>query len=681
MKKVQRRDTAASNVGQSPWVEGQVILFRRHGEHLLGRVVSSRSGHVEVDVGEKALLRINGQQVVAATDAQVLPQEFVSWRGQCDGLVQEYQLREVWEVVQGDVSHLTLDQTAELVWEVSANDMQRAALLLALHKSELYFAAQGEVWGPRSEAEVEERLEQREHRRTAEIERTAFLSWLTEGESVSSWSSRQEEWLEHLREFAIHGDAYDGSRTVRHLLREVQPQTRDRQRLAFDLLVQCGVYSPDEPLGLYRRGVALEFPSSVLQEAATLRFPDGAQDRRDLTALPIFTVDEATTLDIDDGLSLEPREEGYLLGIHISDASVLVAPGSALDVEAYRRMASLYLPEKTIPMLPRRLCEEMGSLTPDQPRLALSLLISLGEDYRVLGWEAVPSVVRSTARLTYEEVDAALEGAESPEAATLRTLQDVARTLRQQRLQDGAVEFRRPELKVWVEAEGNIGVKVEGPTAARRLVAEFMVLANRLLAEFCRERGIPAVFRHQQRVSLEDLPEANETVWTYLALRRMRPGELSADPKPHGTLGLQAYLQATSPLRRYPDMVLQRQIVRYLQHGAPQYDRETVASLLYPAEMRRRELARAEDERTRYWFLKYLQERTGAELGGTILERRGHHALVELTEFPYRAGMYLVHPMEPGETVRMRLEGVDLWRMEAHLVHLPPIGDIQTSIE
>ena len=597
MKRDQQRGVAVSNGGHSRWVEGQVLIFRRHGEHVLGRVVSTRSGHLEVDVGEKAPLRISSQQVVTGTDGRVLPEEFIFWRGQCDGLVREEQLREVWEVVQGDVSHLTLNQTAELVWEVASGEMQQAALLLALHKSELYFAAQGKVWAPRSEAEVEDRLQQREHRRTAEIERSAFLSWLAEGESVTSWSSRQEEWLEHLREFAIHGDAYDGNRTVRSLLREVQPQGKDRQRLAFDLLVMRGVCSADEPLGLYRRGIATEFPLSVVREAAALPYPDGAEDRRDLTALSMFTVDEATTLDIDDGLSLEKREDGYLLGIHISDASVLVAPGSALDVEAYRRMASLYLPERTIPMLPRRLCEEMGSLTPEQSRMALSLLVSLGEDYRVLSWEAVPSVVQSKARLTYEEVDRALEGTELPQAATLRTLHDVARTLRQQRLQDGAVEFRRPELKVWVEEGGDIGVKVEGPTPARRLVAEFMVLTNRLLAEFCRDRSIPAVFRHQPRTSLEDLPEANETVWTYLALRRMRPGELSVDPKPHGTLGLQAYLQATSPLRRYPDMVLQRQIVRYLQDGAPQYDRETLASLLYPAEMRLRELSRTEDER------------------------------------------------------------------------------------
>ena len=671
MKKVQRRNPDASNAGQRPWVEGQVLLFRRHGEHVLGRVLSSRPAYLEVDVGEKAPLRINAQQVVATTGSQVLPEEFASWRDQSSGLVQEEQLQEVWEVVQGDVPHLTLDQVAELVWETPAGAIERAALLLCLHKSALYFAAQGKVWVPRSMDEVEDRLRQREHRRTAEIERNAFLCWLTGGEEIAPWSSRQEEWLEHLREFAVHGDAYDGSRTVRQLLREVQTQSTDRQRLAFDLLVQRGVYSQDEPLGLHRRGVALEFPSEVVGEADALPFPDGGQGRRDLTALPVFTVDEATTLDIDDGLSLEPREEGYLLGIHISDASDLVAPGSALDVEAYRRMASLYTPDRTIPMLPQRLSEEMGSLTPEQPRLALSLLVSLSQDYRVLGWEVVPSVVRSRARLTYEEVDEALEGRESPEAATLRTLHGVARTLRQQRLQDGAVEFRRPELKVWVEANGDIGVKVEGPTPARRLVAEFMVLANRLLAEFCRERSIPAVFRHQPRVSLEDLPEANETVWTYLALRRMRPGELSVDPKPHGTLGLQAYLQATSPLRRYPDMVLQRQIVQYLRQGAPLYDRETLASLLYPAEMRLRELARAEDERTRYWFLKHLRERTGSELEGTVLDRRGHHALVELAAFPYRTSLYLVHPLEPGEAVSMRLEGVDLWRMEAKLVHLP----------
>ena len=670
-KNTQRRGIAASNAGDARWVEGQVLLFRRHGEHVLGRVLSSRPAYLEVDVGEKTPLRINAQQVVASTGDRVPPEEFVDWRGQCDALVQEPQLQEVWEVVQGDVPHLTLDQAAELVWEVPAGAMQRAALLLSLHKSGLYFSAKGEVWVPRSTDQVEDRLQQREHRCTTEAERTGFLSWLEAGEEVTAWSSRQEDWLEHLREFAVHGDAYDGSRTARQLLREIQPQSTDRQRLAFDLLVQRGVYGQDEPLGLHRRGVALEFPPDVLREADALAPPDGGQGRRDLTALPVFTVDESTTRDIDDGLSLEPRDDGYLLGIHISDASEIVVPGSALDVEAYRRMASLYTPDGTIPMLPQRLSEEMGSLTPDAPRLALSLLVSLGQDYQVVEWQAVPSVVRSRARLTYEEVDEALEGGESPQAATLRTLHAAAQALKRQRLQDGAVEFRRPELKVWVEADGDIGVKVEGPTPARRLVAEFMVLANRLLAEFCRERSVPAVFRHQARVSLDDLPETNETVWTYLALRRMRPGEMSVDPKPHGTLGLQAYLQATSPLRRYPDMVLQRQIVHYLRHGGPLYDRDTLASLLYPAEMRLRELARAEDERKRYWFLKYLGSRTGAELEGAVLDRRGHHALVELAAFPYRTSLYLVHPLEPGEVVHMRLEGVDLWRMNAHLVHLP----------
>ena len=261
MKKVEGRGAAARNGGQSPWVEGQVLLFRRHGEHLLGRVVSSRAANLEVDVGEKAPLRISGQQVVAGTDARVLPEEFAAWRGQCDEFVQEEHLREVWEVVQGDVSHLTLSQAAELMWEAPSSDMQRAALLLALHKSALYFAAQGEVWAPRSETDVEERLRQREHRRTAETERAAFLAWLTEAEMVPSWSSRQEGWLEHLREFAVHGDAYDGSKAARTLIREVQPQSKDRQRVSFDLLVQRGVYTQDEPLGLHRRGVAMEFPS------------------------------------------------------------------------------------------------------------------------------------------------------------------------------------------------------------------------------------------------------------------------------------------------------------------------------------------------------------------------------------------------------------------------------------
>jgi exoribonuclease-2 len=653
--------------------DGQVILFRHHGQFLLGRHVSGPAGKLQVSVDPDRVARINPHQVVLETDVVLDADEFPAWREECEALMRDLDLAELWDVVGGEGEKLSLEDLATLHWGAGAGLMKRVALQAHLQMESLYFLRRDDAFTARSREEVEALLWQRKQEEESASDEAAFLSWLSGTEPLDSMTGRQEEWLEDLRQFAIMGDAYPGARKSRKLLREVQPGASDWRKLAFTLLVQRGVIAEDEPLDLYRRGIPIDFPPEVLQACRDLLGGDLLTDghRRDLTSLKAVTIDEASTQDIDDALSLEERPEGYLLGIHIADATVLATPDGAIDAEAARRLLTIYLPERIIPMLPPELSEGLGSLQPGSPRRALSLLINIGPDLEVRDWEVAPSLVRSHARLSYDEADAALEGGGgAPEGDLIRGLGAIAARLREGRLAQGALELSRPDLKVRVDGAGKISVAVTHPTPARRMVAEFMVLANRLLAELCRERDIPTIYRTQAPVNVADLEGvSNPAVWGYQVLRRLRPSILSLEPGPQALLGVPSYLQATSPLRRYLDLVVQRQLMGSLLEGQPFYTWEALAQLLYRVEGQVRELGRVEEERKRYWLLKYLAPLAGQLFQGVVLELRGHEALTELLQFPLRTDIYLTGAAEPGDTVSMRLQEVDLWRLVARFTH------------
>ena len=208
-----------------------------------------------------------------------------------------------------------------------------------------------------------------------------------------------------------------------------------------------------------------------------------------------------------------------------------------------------------------------------------------------------------------------------------------------------------------------------------------MILCNSLLARYCLDHGLPAAYRSQPAPDLSDLPDLPEgPLRRFHLFRRLRPADLSTVPAPHGGLGVEAYIQATSPLRRYPDLVMQRQISHFLATGEHHYSAEEIASVCHRADAQLRELARIEDDRRRYWFLKYLQQRLDAPQDGedrthfraVVLENEERRlALLELSEYPFRFRTRLPWAVLPGETVGLRLRGVDLWRRFPQFVHEP----------
>ena len=693
------------------------MVARMKGGVGIGRCLDpkSRGQRVKISVGRNRAAELPGDRVVLATGIAVEGEEEVEeFRRRCEALASEIDLSEVWEIVRDEAAPMSLEDLAELYWGPTHQVAQRVALLLYLDRTSLYFVGNNGGYTARSEEYVRDIQARRNREAENARESASLMEYLSQRRLPPQISPYQTSLLEHLRGYAIHGENYTRSATVRSLLDQVESGTRDHQRLGFELLVDAGIFSPDEPLELERAEIVEDFSEDALAEAAALdrlRALDEPQ-RRDLTPIPSITIDDAGAADRDDALSLEVEtpdvgpgdrasaagvsdrgtevpgpvalgesEAIYRIGVHIADAGALISPGGALDQEADRRMATLYLPERRVPMLPPEASDRAGSLVPGERRAALSLLVRFTESGELLDWEATPSVVRSQAALSYEEADRAMGAADDPWHPMLAPLDRMARSLRRKREEAGAVTVERPEMTIKVTSAGEVEVRVVPRSApARQMVAEFMILCNSLLAEFCRRHDLPAAYRSQAAPDLTDLtaelPEG--PLRRFLVMRRFAPADLDIVPAAHGGLGVAAYIQATSPLRRYPDLVMQRQISHFMRSGQPLYTPEIIASVAQRAEVQLKELRRLEEDRKRYWFLKFLKQSVSPSEGddetgrfeAVILENQpGRPALLELTDYPFRFRAALPESCDPGETVTMRLRGVDLWYRVPQFVH------------
>ncbi len=681
---------------------GEILVARVSGGASIVRCLegdgassAGKDSRVRIALGRNREARLPVDRVLLSTGLVASREEDVeAFRRRCDELASAMDLAEVWEVARDEASHLSLEDLAELYWGTAPDAAQRAACVLHLDRDSTYFVADREGYAPRSREAVADIHERR--RREAENAQAAdsLVASLASGRLPDELTRPQAALLEHLRGYVIHGEDYPRSGVARGLLERLNGGARDLQRLGFELLVSAGVLSPDEPLELERANIPRQFSAEALDEARAVDLARllAQPHRRDLSGIPTITIDDADTQDRDDALSLEALPgPAFQVGIHIADAGALVTHGGALDQEADRRMSTLYVPDGKVPMLPPSLSNNMGSLEPGEGRVALSLLVRMSEEGEVQGWEVVPSVVRSQAALSYEEADRALAENGHPWHQALATLERIALGLRRRREAAGAVVLERPEMTIKALPSGEVEVRVlRRATSSRQLVAEFMILCNALLAEFCARQDLPAAYRSQAVPDLSGIAQeaagglareaamAETPLRWYLVMKRLPPASLDTVPQPHGGLGVPAYIQATSPLRRYPDLVMQRQISHFLDTGRPLYSFEAIASVAQRAEVQLRELARIEDERERYWFLKYLQQShlgppgSGRELfRAMVLENSaGRTGLLELLDYPFRVRAELPGNHLPGEVVTLRLHGVDLWRRAAYFTYV-----------
>ncbi|MEF2277141.1 ribonuclease R family protein [Deinococcus sp. YIM 134068] len=431
-----------------------------------------------------------------------------------------------------------------------------------------------------------------------------------------------------------------GKQAKSRVLRELgQAETPEA---AHALLLRLGLWSEARTPYADRLGAALT--------PVTLDVPDFTEeDRLDLTHLPAFAIDDEGNRDPDDAVGIERLEGGLTrLWVHVADVAALIAPDSPLDLEARARGATLYLPDRTIGMLPDALVERTGlGLSETGPALSISL--DLGADGNADAVDVALTRVRVT-RLTYTEAQARLEAGEDP-FVTLTQLARASRTLRES---EGALSIDLPEVRVKADEEGATVTPLPKPEM-RFVVQECMTLAGWGAAIYADDHSLPLPFATQDAPTRDVRGDTLPAHWARrktLARTRFQPA-----PGPHNGMGLDLYAQATSPMRRYLDLVVHQQL-RAALTGAEPLTGKAVAARVAEAGMNADATRQAERLSRRHHTLRFITAQPEREWDAVVVDRRGPQATLLIPDLAL--DLPLSTPAPAGTALRVRLSDVNL---------------------
>ncbi|ADU95512.1 ribonuclease R [Geobacillus sp. Y412MC52] len=432
---------------------------------------------------------------------------------------------------------------------------------------------------------------------------------------------------------------------------------------------------------IYKYGLPLQFPEDVIEHAN--RVPDvitekDLEGRRDLRGEMIVTIDGEDAKDLDDAVTVTKLENGnYKLGVHIADVSYYVEEGSPIDREAYERGTSVYLVDRVIPMIPHRLSNGICSLNPKVDRLTLSCEMEITPQGEVVRHEIFPSVIRTAERMTYSDVnkilvdkDEALREKYGPLVPMFELMAELADILRAKRMKRGAIDFDFKEAKVLVDENGKpYDVVLRERSVAERLIEEFMLAANETVAEHFHWLNVPFIYRVHEDPKPEKLQrflefitnfgyvvkgtgnqihpralqqileavrgEPEEMVISTVMLRSMKQARYDAESLGHYGLSTEFYTHFTSPIRRYPDLIVHRLIRTYLINGQMDLDTqqkwaEKLPEIAEHASDMERRAVEAERETDDLKKTEFMEDKIGMEFDGIISSVTNFGLFVEL---------------------------------------------------
>jgi exoribonuclease-2 len=522
-----------------------------------------------------------------------------------------------WELLAGGVT--TLAELAELAYGEYTPGSAWAAWQVV--EDGLYFRGEPEEVIARTPQEVAAERAARQAHAAEEQERAAFLERVRAGQILPE----DGLYLREVEDLAL-------ARTSRsRLLRELG--RAESAENAHALLLELGYRSFTFDPYPQRLGVSVSAP-----EAGLPGLPE--EERLDLTHLTSLAIDDEGNQEPDDALSLE----GNRLWVHVADVAALVPPGSAADVEARARGATLFLPEGAVPMLPWEAIHRLGlGLAEISPALSFGLDLDAAGEVQAV--EVVPSWVRVT-RLTYEEAEARLE------EELLRGLRRLAVDRQARRAAQGAVTIDLPEVKIGVEGD-QVSIRPLPPLRSRELVTEAMLMAGEAIGRFALERNIPLPFTTQDPPEVDERPE--DLAGMYGLRRSLKPSQQSGVPGPHAGLGLEVYVQATSPLRRYLDL-----------GGEALLGTQEVLERIGATSAVAGTVAQAERLARRHWTLVYLMQRPGWRGEGVLVDKRRRRGTVLIPELDLEPRVHLRRDLPLNSVVSLELRGVRLAALEAH---------------
>ncbi len=641
-------------------------LLRRQKNKLL---VADAGGRTDSVKPSSVVVEFAAQNFAGAVDALVLTERIDEAAGEIDSQL-------LWEIFVDASLELDPERAAEEYFGTTSSVTIAAAAKVLLQDT-LHFRPKAESFLPRTRSEVDE-LEQRERR---EAEKAAFLErarsflqdLITRREPPSEVPEELQPMVGRIESFMFRNDNPEAE----SLLSDVAGR-RPVREVGVEVLEKLGRLNRNVDPQLLLHGIVADFSEPVRRHVESLSPFAAAREphcRTDFRQLLSFSIDDDSTREVDDALSVRFNEEGRCeAGIHIADPGVFVAKGDCVDQAAAERALTLYLATCAATMLPERIGCDLASLERGQERPSLSVTVEFDQTGTVHDFRVERGVLQVQHRLSYEDADTILAGEEEGDeevdgsggnkvdalAVALSKLSELAEALQQTRISRGALIFPRPELVVSAR-DDDISVKrVEPDSPSRTLVGEFMVLANRLVAEFALSRDLPIIYRTQPPPGGPvEPPSSYDPVKFERAVRMMRPTKFSTHPQPHSSLALDVYTQISSPLRRFNDLAIHRQVAACLDAEPAPYTVTELIEVLGQAEKVERANKRIEREVANYWLLEYLRRNyKGEQLTATVVDPAGKLRLAELDYFMVRGVLQGAEKSRPGSRLSVRVAEV-----------------------
>ncbi len=619
----------------------------------------------EISLSEGRLLHISKKDLDISMGRDKVVGYLKETSARRNELLKEVNLLELWEVLNSEQEWIDLPTMTEFCFPRHVDGDHESAVVRAFFEDRCYFKFKPDSFFPNTQEQVERVITQAQEEEYQKriIEAggdclKATLSDQHEGSKSLELSDQQkDEFIEIFKSYYLFEKDSPHSTLGKAMMARAGIDDMD---MLCEFLVRQGVWEPTENIELHRLEVPTTFDHDVMKSVAELiqRSPSCLENyRQDLTDLKLITIDGQSTLDYDDALSIERAGSNFRLGVHIADVGNYIKRDSDIDHEALSRGSSIYMPDLKIPMIPAPLAEDLCSLKEGMLRPAISLMIMLTPQAEIRGFEIFASLIRVKRQLTYFEANMIAETDEE-----IKTLYHLAQNFQQYRLDHGAVQITLPEVNVWLNEEGEpIVSHTNRESPGRMLISEIMILANWLKAKFLARHGLAAIFRSQPRPK-ERLYRRNEgsIFQNWMQRKLLSRFVLGTKPDMHSGLGLDAYITATSPIRKYFDLLTQRQLRAAIGLEKP-YTEQDVSQIIQKLENPMGCVARLQFRRNRYWLLKYLEGHIGKKEEAIVLSKRRNGYQILLTEYmiecmlPVSGGVNL----KPEDLVQVTIQHVD----------------------
>ena len=593
-----------TNVPDNEKYIGAVVEYLEQGRLHTGLVVREQANQVAV-IGANSREKVFSRDLVLLrhpehkANRENLATVLAAIEQERQQLASDLDLNLLWEIVSEQDRGFHAGELAELFF--GRHSPSAASVMLeALFQDRLYFIRRHMEFVPRTAAQVERlRLQQDKIRLRSEAGRRTrtLLRGIIEGDLTPSADEAATVALE-LRRYLEN--PFTRSRDLTAMIEAALPDIPSAEA-AYEILDRIGEAPHGSRFALIG-GVRDTFSEAALQEAHVSIAP--FREPGDDSAA--VTIDDDDTVEIDDAISCAPLASGSTrVRIHIALVADLVAKDGPMDQEAALRGTTVYLPETSIRMLPDEISTDRASLVAGRECHVLTTDAQISADGQLTSYVIYPSRIKIAERLSYQAADELITGESgSATAAMLRRLHELTTRLREHRRSAGALLIHRREPKVKVSPDGEIEISIiDNSSPSRELVAELMVLCNHAAAHFAAEKRIPFVYRVKP-------PGGGDLA---------RP-HLSIHPEFHAGIGLNYYAQTSSPIRRYMDLVLQRQLIAALADGSRHpYEPEELLHLLANAEASEADGRELERRAKRYWTLRFLEQSAiGLPLEATV---------------------------------------------------------------